>query len=227
MSQNMPVVIPNSTEDRMLTSTHTQACIQPDTKWNSAFQHMDEFISLMEKVTISHIPRKRSGEGTHAPHQTTEMMPTILSQKERCHRINGWKNTTKGKKELLCINLHGIWENADSKYFVHYPESTNVLQNVFDGTVTWHTVLSLKFQKFSTTSLISAGLLLDYKTLNFTKSFFLLTITPLLSIIKNPNIFLEKQLKYFYYVLLYYLNFYGLKDLGFLEWMGWSQKDLY
>lgn len=49
MSQNMPVVIPNSIEDRMLTYPHTYMHTDRHDEMNQhSLPHMGEYISLMK-----------------------------------------------------------------------------------------------------------------------------------------------------------------------------------
>lgn len=53
MSQNMPVVIPNSVEDRMLTFPCTYMHADSHEMNQHSLPHMEKFISLLEGVAIT------------------------------------------------------------------------------------------------------------------------------------------------------------------------------
>lgn len=53
MSQNMPVVIPNSVEDRMLTFPRTYMRADRHEMNQHSLPHMEKFISLMKGVAVT------------------------------------------------------------------------------------------------------------------------------------------------------------------------------
>lgn len=59
MSQNMPVVIPNSVEDRMLTFPRTYMHVDRHDEMNQhSLPHMEECISLIKGWRLPHTPKK-------------------------------------------------------------------------------------------------------------------------------------------------------------------------
>lgn len=182
MSQNMPVVIPNSVEGRMLTFPRTYMHADRHEMNQHSLPHMEKFISLMEGVVITTCGWKRETNKQKKNQLTKQWhrMLVILIRRAKSHEINSWDNTTGGKKVEITqeIAVHKF-ERILGKPKFQMLCASSWINKCTSECFWWQLYLSSKFQEFSTTVLHSGGLLSDYRILSFTNKSIWLNTRPL------------------------------------------------
>lgn len=174
MSQNMPLAIPSSVEDRMLTFPRTDIRAHRHETIQHSLPRMEKCISLMDRVIIT--PYTQKGE-TKVSWPNNFIANNSNKQRESIRWTLERMQPEKRKKKKPTGNCHAqIWTDSRKTKFQGLCTSFWI-NKCSSECFWWQLYLSVKIQEFSTTALHSTGLLSDYRILSFTnKSIWLNTI---------------------------------------------------